>query len=549
MSAPVRTPINDQRIELGTAVNWPLILGTCGLGLTVLTVAGALSLYIGTPSAPAVEATPARPAVAQREKDIPDLPADRYRPREYQPPVSQVAVVRPQSLSEKPDAPLKRVAAAEPAPTPEPVVVAPPPPPDPEPEKVVEPPPAPTFKRRQLYSEADLREQLAKMAREVDIEAEKGTTAKLLPDPKKTEKTDLKEPPLMDVVAKRADLSGMPFRNLKECKADEKEAKNIQELSRSIRGITDKFSRGKKSYESPDEQRYRELELAKYLESTLLKSDVPDEVRVRMVTQMLQTGSPSVRTRAVFFLEASDTTSARKALARVAAFDLDPEIREAAINSLRRRYGAVADARPVLLEALRYPWPAVADHAAEALVALDDRDAVFALADLLDKPDPMAPAQNADKKWFAPELVRVNHLGNCVLCHAPSNDKSDYVRGVVPKRGEPLPVVYYESRSGSFIRADVTYLKQDFSVMHEVKEPDKWPDVQRFDYMIRQRELAKDEIARLSRARETTTNCEPNYPQRDAVQWALTRLTNQDLGPRSEDWHRYLAEEWTPLEP
>ena len=51
------------------------------------------------------------------------------------------------------------------------------------------------------------------------------------------------------------------------------------------------------------------------------------------------------------------------ALARLAVFDIAPEVRDRAILALRDR---PADSySPVLTQGLRYPWPPAADHAAE----------------------------------------------------------------------------------------------------------------------------------------------------------------------------------------
>jgi hypothetical protein len=110
-------------------------------------------------------------------------------------------------------------------------------------------------------------------------------------------------------------------------------------------------------------------------------------------------------------------------------------------------------------------------------------------------------------------------------------------------------VVYYESRSGNFVRADVTYLKQDFSVTQAVKDPGKWPVAQRFDYMIRKRELSADEVKRLTPAKEADAGQPVAYPQREAVLWALQLLTGQNAGTRSEDWQRYLEEERRKCDP
>lgn len=102
---------------------------------------------------------------------------------------------------------------------------------------------------------------------------------------------------------------------------------------------------------------------------------------------------------------------------------------------------------------------------------------------------------NHDGKLVKNELVRINHLRNCVLCHAPSLSDADPIRGAVPTPGEPLPQAYYNSHKGSFVRADIVYLKQDFSAMHQVENATPWPSLQRFDYLVRVRELTPEEVA------------------------------------------------------
>jgi hypothetical protein len=53
----------------------------------------------------------------------------------------------------------------------------------------------------------------------------------------------------------------------------------------------------------------------------------------------------------------------------------------------------------------------------------------------------------------------------CLLCHAPSvNKEGGLVRGLVSTPGEAPPVQYYESQGGDFVRADIPFLRQDFSV-------------------------------------------------------------------------------------
>jgi len=242
--------------------------------------------------------------------------------------------------------------------------------------------------------------------------------------------------------------------------------------------------------------------------------------------------------RRVFVKRLTKVTGAKTSvlLARLALFDLSGTIREEAIGALKDR--PRADYRQMLLDGLRYPWPPVAAHAAEALAALKDRDSLARLAAMLDEPDPCAPARDKNNKWVVPEVVRINHLRNCLLCHPPSSSVKDPMRAVVPTPGQTLPRVYYSSSEGDFVRADVTYLRQDFSLIERVAKPDKWPEWQRFDYLIRTRELTAEELAaHKGKARKSASS---SYPQKEAVLFALRELTGQNAGYKSTDWYDLL---------
>ena len=70
------------------------------------------------------------------------------------------------------------------------------------------------------------------------------------------------------------------------------------------------------------------------------------------------------------------------------------------------------------------------------------------------------------------ELVRVNHHRNCVLCHAPAaRDDAVFSAPVaLPDRELPAPSEGYGGRQSSpdlFVRIDMTYLRQDFSLDDE----------------------------------------------------------------------------------
>src|SRR5262249_27653159 len=137
-----------------------------------------------------------------------------------------------------------------------------------------------------------------------------------------------------------------------------------------------------------------------------------------------------VRLALVRTLSAVPGKEATRGLAARAVFDLSPEVRQAAFTLLKKR--KADEVRPVLLAALRHPWPAAADHAALALLELDDREAGPELEKIADGPAPCGPFKEGDR-WYARELVRVNPLRNCLLCHAPAADRRDPVTGPIPE--------------------------------------------------------------------------------------------------------------------
>jgi hypothetical protein len=546
MSASARARPDDPSIELGSAVNWTPIFAAAAVGLAALAVA-ITSVVLTAPRAAPTSA----PAVADSSAVL-----DRYNlPRVTGPvepalpilaaPRPVAAVTRPAVLVTKPAAPayVKECATA-PTPAPAVAVYMPPEPPEP-PKPVVQAIAAEPFKRRHGYNEELLLEHLVDFARELDIEHEKGTSAKLLAESKKAVPNGPAKPaadkeippaPILALVGSRPDLRGLPMRDLSDCRLGKADADVVQQISQRLRRVLGGRSRGSNSGISDSEQILRGEAIIPFLSSYASNDPRQSDTSMRILEQMLQVEPYPVRLQLVKMLAGNGAGVGRRkgdgaALARRAVFDLSPAVREAAVDALRGR--PTKEYRPVLLEALRYPWPFVADHAAEALVALKDRGAAADLAALVDEPDPQAPRQDQNKKWLAPEMVRVNHLGNCLLCHAPSSSKDDPIRAVTPERGKRIPEVYYDRGSGDFVRADVTYLRQDFSVEEVVRDAKPWPNWQRFDYVIRQRELSADEVKRLTKKDVAKP---ASYPQREAVLWALRELTGQDMGDRGVDW-------------
>jgi hypothetical protein len=142
--------------------------------------------------------------------------------------------------------------------------------------------------------------------------------------------------------------------------------------------------------------------------------------------------------------------------------------------------------------------------------------------------------------------VRINHHRNCLLCHAPGNTTNipgDAPTAGVQVPGEPLPVPsddYNQSVPDILVRLDMTYLRQDFSVMQVVEGADPWPEMQRFDFLVRTRALTEDQARTYS---EKLNQREPGQqsPYRRAILTALRELTGKDAEPTPEAWRKLLG--------
>jgi hypothetical protein len=356
------------------------------------------------------------------------------------------------------------------------------------------------------------------------------------------------------------ELASLPWQLGEDCHLAREPAENLQALSRALRDLLAQVTPAGDT--RPDPKALRSLLLAARAElpgrgvPAFLLANVPvpvpvsqaqwaDPAAIPALLQLLMAERTPTRDVLVDVLAKIPGDQAVAALARLAIFDLAPEVRDRAILALRDR--PAESYRPLLLKGLSYPWPVAADHAAEALVALEDRGAVSSLVGLLDDPDPRGSTtvlRNGKPTTLVRTLVKINHLKNCLLCHDPSrNSTSDLVRGRVPTPEQPLPPPkqYYGGETpGLFVRAEVTYLRQDFSVTQPVEATDPWPTQQRFDYLVSERLVDEPD-----RTRKDTPEAgeeprrEPavtDYPQRESVLFALRELTGKDLGSSSRDW-------------
>jgi phage FluMu protein Com len=331
----------------------------------------------------------------------------------------------------------------------------------------------------------------------------------------------------------RPDLAGLPIRAAKESTLEPATAEQLQKGALALRAQLFAASQGGDN--RPDARKLRQA-LAAHGEPSdkwLRPESVP------ALQQLLMAEDAAIRQVLVEQLARIDGPRAAAMLARNALFDLNPEVRKSAQTALAKR--PRAEYQHVLLDGFRYPWPAVAEHAAEALISLGRHETAAALVNLLDQPSPAAPYPKPGKEErYIREVVRINHLRNCVLCHAPSLKESDKARGFVPPLDQPLPPpftreYYANRRPGRFVRADVTYLQQDFSVPLSVENSGKWPAVQRFDFLVRERPATAEEVQVARQAESKIPNA---YQQ--AIFFALRELTGADPGPAVEDWKRWV---------
>jgi hypothetical protein len=357
---------------------------------------------------------------------------------------------------------------------------------------------------------------------------------------------------VQQLMAKRADLAGLPWRQAENCQLPERPALDLQMASLTIREALDasmlisSSQAGAKAVTKlhPDEV-YKDVDRFWFGVHGKKNSKSANSPAMATLGQILAAENFALRLSFIDYLGSLSDPRASVALAQRAVFDLSPDVRLYAIEALRTR--SAKEYLPVLLDALRYPWPAAARHAAEALAVLHLREAVPQLIGLLSEPDPGGPFLQTVQGQKVPavrELVRVNHLRNCLLCHAPSTSDRDLVRGPIPTPGEELPAsarLYYAKNSTlAMVRADVTYLKQDFSVMLPVDQHGAWPLYQRYDYLVRIRTLDPAE-ANLLAAQRNISKTQGLSEHTQAVLYALRALTGRDAGPSAQAWRELLG--------
>jgi sugar lactone lactonase YvrE len=470
------------------------------------------------------QTTPESTGDSAREDERPSVPP--FIPQEKNPPPEIVGIepipdpVRPRVEVEDP--PVRNPDPPKPEVKPEP---------KPEPARLV-------LKRRRDLSEEDLRRQIEKVTEvALDRSADRADTANMIAQGRTAFQQGKQNEVGPLVMKSRPDLAGLPLQMGDKCKLSPSLADHLQAGSVSLRAHL-KGAAMKRSVNDGDfRPDARSLNQALSGDGDRHNKWLKTEA-IPALQQLLMAENESIRDVLAEQLARIEGKKATQALAQRALFDLHPEVRKHALEALLKR--PKDEYVSYVLDAFRHPWPMIADHAAEALVALQVSEAVPRLVRLLDEPNPsLAFRKPGTETWYVKDMVKINHFRNCLMCHPASFDPQDKVRGPVPRTDRPLDAVsVYGMQADVFVRADITYLRQDFSCPLPVAHHGPWPAVQRFDFVVRERLAQPPEIQKAQAATSATSASE--YQR--AIFFALRELTGTDAGPSPEDWKRLFLQ-------
>jgi hypothetical protein len=348
-------------------------------------------------------------------------------------------------------------------------------------------------------------------------------------------------------LAKRDDLRGLPFLMGADCRTEVNAARVFSEVARNVQDslhlpVPDFRTPGgfRSAPPESDDQKAEYfwdglnsiVDKAKDSKGPLDQASAEDLERALIAAsmQMLAPMSEPYRVGLAKRLESMKHADATTALVKLALYAPEEKVRSAAIDGLKKHNSQKT--KELLLAGLRYPLPVVPMRAAHALVKLDAKTSLEDLIQVLEAPDPRMPAikKTAEKGvYVVRESVRINHHHNCLLCHAPANT-DDMPSGVlsapVPQPGQPLPSPFQgygrQQSPDIFVRTDMNYLRQDFSLMMKVEKADPWPEMQRFDFFVRTREVTTREAASIVIALANDTGA-----THLAAQYALRELTGR----------------------
>jgi hypothetical protein len=275
--------------------------------------------------------------------------------------------------------------------------------------------------------------------------------------------------------------------------------------------------------------------------------DTINPAHISGLVQVLMPESAAMRQGLAKYLSGIPHAEATRALARLAIFSPEKQVRHEAIKALKIRHKN--DYTDILLAGLKYPWAPVAQRAGEALSRLECADLVPQLVAMLDDPDPRLPVaktSGGQQTFVVKQLVRLNHHRNCLMCHSPVDKTTpeQAVTAPMPVPGLPLSTLtieyYRNSDHDILVRADVTYLRQDFAVRQpmSIQEAGPWPRLQRFDFLVRTLKLTPAQAKLYSGKLQPKVGATSPYQQ--TLLSALRDLTGRDAAPNAAAWRKGL---------
>jgi HEAT repeat protein len=388
------------------------------------------------------------------------------------------------------------------------------------------------LKRRRILKEEELREQLAKMPEVGLSRADRQAMIRSYETASGTGTLDFQPGVLFDV---RRDLTNMPVRPAHLRQLDSNAGATLGTLSKKLHAYVDLAGAKDAQGQRPDPAALRQI-MREEKHGKRLEWLRPEAVPV--LRQLLIHEQTPIRRLLIELLTEITGSRAGELLAERAVFDLDPALRAAAVDALRLR--PFDEFRQYLVGTLRYPWSPAADHAAEALAAIDDQEVIPQLVMLLNQPDPAAPFTGTRGGQYQRELVRVNHVGNCMMCHAAAMTMQEPVLGIAPGTSRRVTPGGWGGGGGGgqtapfWVRADVTFFRQDFSesIPYGQRGVAAAQPTRRFDYLVRTRQLGAKE----TRRQQSQHDGQAGYEQREAVLFALRELTGKDPGKDYDDW-------------
>lgn len=514
-----------------------LVAASAAIGICVMVAIGMIAYYLGRQ--PSVEPAP-RTAAIQNPQFAPAPPPGAAPSVQSRSAREYPAAAQAKPSSRRPEEPEPRaIAKASPA---APVAVA----------KYYRPAPLPT--PADLHGRPLDKATLLSATPEVDLDPDymKWTRKKIAAKAEEivAENRTEKDAFVKLLIKERRDLAGLPFILGKDCELDSKETASLARYSEIIReALADVEERprprGKSSSSgSGHVTATADAAAAEQFWSSWNRSGARSPLQSTSISafhQILTGEGRGFRLGLVAQFSESKDVRATQSLVNRALFDLDDDVRQAAVAALGNH--PAKSYVPALKKALRYPWHPVVENAVHAIATLERRELIGDLIDLLDAPDPRAafPVKGEDGKEriMVRELVRINHHRNCMLCHPPlvpkERDSHHLPMGPAPNPEDrlPSPSSAYSMRAGdTVVRADITYLRQDFSLSQAVKDPGKWPEMQRFDFLVRTRELTPIEIARQPKRL--------HIEYRQCIAHALRSLTRLDAPPDAQAWREVL---------